>query len=107
MLLSQYKFRIYYNVEDWLTLRKDHRIIGELIGPLPKKPRQHELGIPLLLLPEEVTLLLEKKIARLVKDPSNQQPNGFMKKAFENYRELLFVQQQESLVEERKKQVNI
>ena len=42
-------------------LRHEWRIVGGLIGALPRQPRQNsQLGPPLLLLPEEVALLLNK-----------------------------------------------
>ncbi|KAI8373040.1 tRNA intron endonuclease [Radiomyces spectabilis] len=45
-------------------LRCDYRIIGSLTGTLPRFPLQNKfLGLPLVLMPEEVTLLLSKKIA--------------------------------------------
>lgn len=43
------------------VLRHEWRIVGGLIGALPNRPRQNsQLGLPLLLLPEEVALLLNK-----------------------------------------------
>ena len=96
-----------WNAEDWLKLRRDHRIVGELIGCLPKKPRQEVLcGLPLLLQSEEVSFLLEKNIARLVqysyfKNP----PSDSLKQAFEEYRSTLYIEQEKYLRDERKKQV--
>ncbi|XP_031846035.1 tRNA splicing endonuclease subunit 34 [Nomia melanderi] len=96
-----------WTAEDWLKLRRDHRIIGELIGCLPKKPRQDVLsGLPLLLQSEEVSLLLEKNIAQLICYPSLQKPpTESLKLAFEEYRNTLFIEQEECLRNERKKQV--
>ncbi|XP_033329777.2 tRNA splicing endonuclease subunit 34 [Megalopta genalis] len=96
-----------WSAEDWLKLRKHHRIVGELIGCLPKKPRQDILsGLPLLLQPEEVSLLLEKNIAQLIYYPCLQKPpTESLKQAFEKYRNTLFVEQEECLRNERKKQV--
>ncbi|KZC09901.1 PREDICTED: tRNA-splicing endonuclease subunit Sen34 [Dufourea novaeangliae] len=96
-----------WSAEDWLKLRRDHRIVGELIGCLPKKPRQDILsGLPLLLQPEEVSLLLEKNFAQLVHFPCLQKPpTESLKQAFEEYRNTLFVEQKECLRNERKKQV--
>ena len=43
-----------------MYLREKWRIIGGLIGALPSHPRQNaQLGLPLELMPEETTLLLE------------------------------------------------
>lgn len=96
-----------WNADDWLTLRKNHRIIGELVGCLPKHPRQEILsGLPLLLLPEEVSLLLEKGIARLVKYSQLQQPpKKSLKDAFEEYRNKLFIEQEKCLIKEKEKQI--
>lgn len=44
---------------EWLSA--NWRIVGGLMGALPHNPRQNvQLGPPLLLLPEQVTLLLNK-----------------------------------------------
>lgn len=96
-----------WSAEDWLKLRRDYRIIGELIGCLPKKPRQDILsGLPLLLQPEEVTLLLEKSFARLVQYPCLQKPpSDSLKEIFKRYRNQLYIEQEECLRKERKKQV--
>ncbi|XP_060820529.1 tRNA-splicing endonuclease subunit Sen34 [Bombus pascuorum] len=96
-----------WSAEDWLKLRKDYRIIGELIGCLPKKPRQDIfLGLPLLLQPEEVSLLLEKNIARLVRYSCLQKPpSNSLKQAFEEYRNTLYVEQEKCLKKERQKQI--
>ena len=42
-------------------LRMVHRITGSLIGSLPTQPKQNnEFGLPLVLQPEETTLLIEQ-----------------------------------------------
>ena len=46
---------------DVYKLRVDWRVPGSLVGALPLQPRQSGLlGLPLLLAPEEVSLLLDK-----------------------------------------------
>lgn len=97
----------YFYLLDWLKLRRDYRIVGELIGCLPKKPRQDVLsGLPLLLQPEEVSLLLEKNFVRLVRYPCLQEPpSDSLKQIFEEYRNALYIEQEECLRSERKKQV--
>ena len=53
----------YFNLTDVVYLREKWRIIGGLIGALPSHPRQNaQLGLPLKLMPEETTLLLEMGI---------------------------------------------
>ncbi|XP_069699872.1 tRNA-splicing endonuclease subunit Sen34 [Periplaneta americana] len=96
-----------WNADDWLKIREDHRIVGALIGCLPHLPRQDSfLGLPLVLLPEEVTLLLERKVARLVscsfltKAPTNE-----IKQKFEEHRKKMYKEQVECFKEERKRQV--
>jgi tRNA-splicing endonuclease subunit Sen34 len=50
-------------------LRKTHRIAGVLTGTIPQTPQQNVFqGLPLLLLPEEVRLLVEKGVAYVVDD---------------------------------------
>ena len=53
-------------VVDALKLRRSHRIVGNFVGALPCQPHQDIwLGLPLELLPEETTLLLEQGIVYL------------------------------------------
>jgi len=50
-------------------LRREHHILGVLVGTLPQIPQQNVfLGIPLELQPEEARLLVEKGIAYIVDD---------------------------------------
>ncbi|OUM63342.1 hypothetical protein PIROE2DRAFT_10126 [Piromyces sp. E2] len=50
-----------WDPEDVITLRTKYRIVGSLVGLLPKSPLQNIFSsLPLHLLPEEVSLLLEK-----------------------------------------------
>ncbi|XP_011867038.1 PREDICTED: tRNA-splicing endonuclease subunit Sen34 [Vollenhovia emeryi] len=97
-----------WNADDWLRLRRDHRIIGELVGSFPKASRQDIfLGLPLLLLPEEVTLLLEKKIARLVEYTGlKAQPDELLSERFREYKEKLFLEQADCLRDNRKRQIS-
>ncbi|KAJ3090222.1 tRNA-splicing endonuclease subunit, partial [Quaeritorhiza haematococci] len=55
--------------ETVMALRINHRIVGALIGTLARLPTQNMfLSLPLLLLPEEVTLLLEEGLIHLIND---------------------------------------
>lgn len=57
---------------EWLLLRKEHGILGHLIGCISHLPRQDIInGLPLKLMPEEVTLILQKNIGKVYayKDP--------------------------------------
>lgn len=62
--------RIYvWDKEAVMMLRKKYRIVGSLVGAPPSKPRQNLVfSLPLVLLPEEARLLLDKNIARVVKN---------------------------------------
>ena len=51
---------------DAVKLRKDHRIIATPVGSLPRNSKQNVcLGLPLLLMPEQATLLAEKSEMRM------------------------------------------
>ena len=48
-------------VVDAVHVREDHRIVGTLVGSLPRLPRQNvQLGLPLQLSAFETRLLVEK-----------------------------------------------
>ncbi|KAI9015211.1 hypothetical protein BC832DRAFT_618824 [Gaertneriomyces semiglobifer] len=56
-----------WDADTALDLRVRYHIIGALVGSLPRNPAQNTFfGLPLLLLDEEVTLLLQKGLVRLV-----------------------------------------
>ncbi|XP_030751940.1 uncharacterized protein LOC115879313 isoform X2 [Sitophilus oryzae] len=55
-----------YDVESWTALRKDYRIIGQIIGSTSFIP-----SLPMKLLPEEVLLLLKKNLAIVHEGPSH------------------------------------
>ncbi|PNF37704.1 tRNA-splicing endonuclease subunit Sen34 [Cryptotermes secundus] len=96
-----------WNADDWQKLREEYRIVGALIGCLAHLPRQDSfLGLPMVLLPEEVTLLHEQKLVRLVSYsfPSYASSNAVRQK-FQEYRKTMYMQQVECFKEERKRQV--
>ena len=54
-------------------LRSQHRICGVLAGTLPQAAQQNVfLGMPLLLLPEEVVLLLEQGMIKRLETPETR-----------------------------------
>lgn len=60
----------------------------------------------MMLRSEEVKLLLEKGLARLIKQPILKEiPSESLKKKFEEYRDRLFIEQQQCLTDQRKAQV--
>ncbi|KAI0637364.1 tRNA-intron endonuclease catalytic domain-like protein [Trametes polyzona] len=64
-----------WDVEDIATLRAKHHVCGVLTGTLPHLSQQNVfLGVPLVLLPEEVVLLIEKQLAVLIDDPNAHLP---------------------------------
>ncbi|KAK2568691.1 tRNA-splicing endonuclease subunit Sen34 [Acropora cervicornis] len=59
-----------WNADEIFIIRSKHRIVGSLIGSLPRKPRQNNVfSLPLLLSREEATLLLEKGFAQIYEMP--------------------------------------
>ncbi|GAB1600854.1 tRNA-splicing endonuclease subunit Sen34-like [Argonauta hians] len=76
-----------WNNEDVMILRKQHRIVGTLVGALPRAPYQNSLlGLPLQLSPEEVSLLLEKGIVLPVEEVFPNRPSPKETKAYEDQR---------------------
>ncbi|KAI0831771.1 tRNA-intron endonuclease catalytic domain-like protein [Trametes gibbosa] len=72
--VSNYKAYV-WDVEDIATLRAKHHVCGVLTGTLPHLSQQNVfLGVPLVLLPEEVVLLLEKQLAVLIDDSNAHRP---------------------------------
>ncbi|KAI9446808.1 tRNA-intron endonuclease catalytic domain-like protein [Lactarius indigo] len=60
-----------WDVDRVATLRSEHRICGVLSGTLPHLSQQNIfLGVPLVLIPEELVLLVEKQLATIVHDPA-------------------------------------
>ena len=62
---------------DAIRLRKEHHIVGNLVGALPEFPRQHgDYGLPVVLMAEEVRLLSKLSLVTIVDTSLNhQQPN--------------------------------
>ncbi|XP_021374918.1 tRNA-splicing endonuclease subunit Sen34-like [Mizuhopecten yessoensis] len=96
-----------WNAEDVSFLRDEMRVVGNQIGCLPRFPRQNSfLGLPLLLMPEEVSLLLNKGVADLEKGdnpletPTQQQIEEYHQLCDESYKE-----QVELFREERKREI--
>ena len=64
-----------------MELRRKYRIVGSLVGSLPSKPRQNVVfSLPLVLLPEEARLLIDKSIARIVESESTKPDEGTIRK---------------------------
>ncbi|XP_014781421.1 tRNA-splicing endonuclease subunit Sen34 isoform X2 [Octopus bimaculoides] len=90
-----------WNNEDVMLLRKQHRIVGTLVGALPRAPCQNNLlGLPLQLSPEEVSVLLEKGIAHLIQEvfPNKLSPEeiqAYEEQRHQSYTEQIPLYQQE------------
>ncbi|KAH9056673.1 tRNA-intron endonuclease catalytic domain-like protein [Lactarius vividus] len=64
-----------WDIDHVATLRSEHRICGVLSGTLPHLSQQNIfLGVPLVLIPEELVLLVEKQLATIVHDPAAHHP---------------------------------
>lgn len=69
-LFSRFGKVFVWNADDAFKIRSKYRIVGSLIGSLPRKPKQnHCFSLPLLLSQEEATLLLDKRLARIFTTP--------------------------------------
>ncbi|KAK0450698.1 hypothetical protein EV421DRAFT_1173271 [Armillaria borealis] len=92
-----------WEVDDIAVIRAKHRICGILTGTLPHVSQQNVfLGVPLLLMPEEVVLLVENGSAVLVDDPrAYPEPSLEQIKEWDSAR-LEFIQKQVSVAESLK-----
>lgn len=79
----------FVHFSDWLKLREEHRIIGNLLGCLVGLPRQETFkGLPVALLQEEVSLLLENNLAYIVGDSHlSALPTLESKEKYNSYKE--------------------
>ncbi|XP_053382948.1 tRNA-splicing endonuclease subunit Sen34-like [Mercenaria mercenaria] len=94
-----------WNSKDVRSLREKFRIVGTLIGCLPRAPRQNaHLGLPLQLIPEEVTLLLENGVAEVVTEVYNK-PSGEDISQYEQQKEESYRQQIELFRDERRNEI--
>ncbi|KAL7316294.1 tRNA-splicing endonuclease subunit [Mucor circinelloides] len=60
-----------FDAKDVEQLRTNYRIVGALNGTLPQFPLQNTFyGLPLILLPEEVELLVNRGWAHIIQKPS-------------------------------------
>ena len=109
-LFSQSSKVFVWNPEDAEKIRVEYRIVGSLIGSLPRKPKQnHCFSLPLLLSQAEATLLLNKGLARMFDLPENLPvPSNEEVKTFHELRHDSVVKQRELFEREREeKQVEL
>ncbi|XP_041466764.1 tRNA-splicing endonuclease subunit Sen34-like [Lytechinus variegatus] len=75
-----------WHADEVEILRREHHIVGSLIGALPGAPRQNiQLGLPLQLMPEEAAVLLQHGVGKLV-TMSVAKPSKYQVKAFNQQR---------------------
>lgn len=92
-----------WDKEAVMMLRRKYRIVGSLVGSLPSKPRQNLVfSLPLVLLPEETRLLLDKNIARIVESDITRPSQEIVHK-FQDERKTS-IQEQIERLEELKEQ---
>ena len=99
-----------WDVDDVIKMRSQYRIVGSLIGSLPRKPRQNNaFSLPLLLSREETTLLLDKGFARIFYMPKNlPKPSSELVGKFNELREESVIKQNEQfkkMHEEKRKEL--
>ncbi|XP_037790447.1 tRNA-splicing endonuclease subunit Sen34-like isoform X2 [Penaeus monodon] len=98
-----------WNAKDADLIRRDYRIVGNLVGALPRNPHQVQmLGLPLQLMPEEVTLLIEKDFVKLVEyEEMKKEPASELKEIFNDCRERCYEEQVVAAAEQRKREIEI
>ena len=99
-----------WDVDDVIKMRSQYRIVGSLIGSLPRKPRQNNaFSLPLLLSREETTLLLDKGFARIFYMPRNlAKPSDGLVGKFNELRKESVIKQNEQfkkMQEEKRKEL--
>lgn len=99
-----------WDVDDVIKMRSQYRIVGSLIGSLPRKPRQNNaFSLPLLLSREETTLLLDKGFARIFYMPGNlPKPSDELVGKFNELRNESVIEQNEQfkkMQEEKRKEL--
>ncbi|KAH3709485.1 hypothetical protein DPMN_068948 [Dreissena polymorpha] len=94
-----------WNSKQARFLREELRIVGTLCGSLPRAPMQNtHLGLPLQLMPEEVTLLLEKGLAEVVENTEDVITEE-MKLEYKNKEKKSYKRQVELYTRERQEEI--
>lgn len=98
-----------WNVKDAELIRRKYRIVGNLVGCLPRRSYQNSnLGLPLRLFKEEVTLLLKKKYARLVEyEEMGKEPSIEIKGMFQNFRQNNYEEQATAAANGRRREIEM
>uniref|UniRef100_A0A8D9E105 TSEN34 N-terminal domain-containing protein n=1 Tax=Cacopsylla melanoneura TaxID=428564 RepID=A0A8D9E105_9HEMI len=103
---SQYNGFI-WDADDWYELRCHHHIVGNLIGTLSSVSKNAKvLALPCQLLPEEITLLVELKICKLVKiKQETQETLSNLKEKYGSYKEEIKKEQVEAFKKGKEKKI--
>lgn len=96
-----------WDPQDVWRLWREYRVVGSLVGTLPRHPHQsNTLGLPLKLLPEEVTLLVEEGLGETVQYKEMQErPSQMLKDIFNKHRDNCYREQIDEAARQRKEQV--
>lgn len=96
-----------WDPQDVWQLWREYRVVGSLAGTLPRHPHQsNTLGLPLKLLHEEVTLLLEEGLGETVQyKEMKERPSQMLKDIFNNHRDSCYREQKEAAARQRIDQV--
>ena len=72
IVFSQHGKFFVWNADDAFKIRSEYRIVGSLIGSLPRKPKQnHCFSLPFMLTLHEAKLLHDKGLATVVETPEH------------------------------------
>lgn len=96
-----------WDPQDVWRLWREYRVVGNLVGSLPRHAHQsNTLGLPLNLLPEEVTLLVEEGLGETVKYKEMEtRPSQMLKDMFQHHRDTCYKEQVEEAARQRREQV--
>ncbi|KAI5754205.1 hypothetical protein M8J77_006752 [Diaphorina citri] len=96
-----------WNAQDWYELRSKHHIVGSLVGTLWSAAKNSKiLALPCQLLPEEVTLLTEENICKLVQFKNTTENVVLREGKFNVYKEQVRQEQMEAYIREKEKKVH-
>ena len=96
-----------WDSRDVWHLWRECRVVGSLVGTLPRHPHQSTtMGLPLSLLPEEVTLLLEEGLGVTVSyKEMEKRPSPALKHTFNKCRDRCYKEQVKAAARQRREEV--
>lgn len=91
-----------FNADDYMKLRKDHRIIGRLVGVAPPFPRNvNLLHLPAVYSDFETRLMIEEDIANVQNKNLSEPPTEEMKQASVNHHKEILNELQDSHIKHK------